>query len=258
MGFDAGELSKFTEAGVAISRAAGISFEQWAEGESAMILSGWAAFVNAQTVPQAELRARTRVLNKLGLTKGDVTINSGIRGPEGRVFIRAKNGKFMFAGLVGHNAGPFTPVKNRHFSNHQWEEGQTGIVAYQADAGVIATAKRTIGLARKSIIQIADMLGIVLERVAGGLSGGDIARARSAVASDGQDYQNGFGVRTKSAHEFSIEMINRYPFAHQAKIDSALVQVVSGRIELMQTALASKMGGDIRDAAGAFPYLQVG
>ncbi len=257
MGIAPSELRKFTEAGNAIASAAGVTLEQWAEAESAQILSGWAALVSAQTVPQAEVRARTKVLRDAGLTKGEVTINSGLRGPEGRLYIRAKNGRYMFAGTVAHNAGAFTPNPKRHFSNHQWEEGQTGVISYQSDAAIIAMAKRTIGLARQSIIQIGDMLGIALERIAGGLPGADISRARSAVAGDGQTYQNGFGVRQKSAGAFSIELINRYPNLHQAKIDSALSQVVSSRAELMAETLNGRLGTAAQRVAAAFPYLQV-
>ncbi len=250
------ELRKFTEAGNAIAQAAGVTLEQWAEAESAQILSGWAALVNAQTVEQAETRGRTRVLRKLGLTRGAETINSGLRGPEGRVRVKTRRGKYQLAGVVGHNAGPFTPTRHK-LAAGEWGGAIDSVQAYQGEAGVIAMAKRTIGLARQSIVQIGDMLGIALERIAGGLTAGDIARARSAVAGDGQTYQNGFGVRQKSAGAFSIELINRYPNLHQAKIDSALAQTVSGRIELMEAALSGKLGTATQRVAAAFPYLQV-
>ncbi len=256
MGIAPSELRKFTEAGNAIASAAGVTLEQWAEAESAQILSGWAALVSAQTVPQAEQRARNRVLNRLGLTKGAETINTGLRGPEGRVWVKTRKGKWVLAGVVAHNAGPFTPT-HRKLGAGEWGAANDSVQAYQAEAGVIAMAKRTIGLARQSIIQIGDMLGIDLGRIAGGLSGADISRARSAVAGDGQTYQNGFGVRQKSAGAFSVELINRYPNLHQAKIDSALSQVVSSRAELMAETLSGRLGTAAQRVAAAFPYLQV-
>jgi len=255
-GFDSGELRKFTEAGFALTQAAGVSVEQWAEGESAQILSGWAALVNAQTQEQAEKRSRNRVLNKLGLTKGAETINSGVRGPEGRVWVKTRRGKYHLAGVVAHNAGAFTPTKQK-LATGEWGAAQDSVKLYQGEAGVIAMAKRTIGLARQSIIQIGDMLGIALERFAGGLPAADIVKARGAVASDGQSYQNGFGVRQKNGTQFSIELINRYPNLHAAKIDSALVQVVSERTELMAAALNDKLGLGAQNVARSFPYLQV-
>ncbi len=250
------ELRKFTEAGNAVIQAAGVTLEQWAEAEAPQILSGWVALVNAQTEPQAEKRARNRVLNKLGLTKGAETINSGVRGPEGRVWIKTKRGKWIMAGVVGHNAGAFVPT-TRHMPDDAWGAANDSVQAYQGESGVVAMAKRTIGLARQSIIQIGDALGYALERFAGGLPAADISRARAAVAGNGQTYQNGFGVRQKSAGAFSIELINRYPNLHQAKIDSALAQVVGGRIELMEQALGGKLGTATQRVAAAFPYLQV-
>ncbi len=257
MSIAAGELRKFTEAGNAIAQAAGATLEQWAEAESAQIMSGWVALVNAQTVPEAETRARTRVLRGLGLTRGAETINSGLRGPEGRVWVKTRRGKWKMAGVVAHNAGPFTPTRHK-LAAGEWGAATDSVQAYQGEAGVISMAKRTIGLARQSIVQIGDMLGIALERVAGGLSGGEIAQARGAIAGDGKTYQNGFGVRQKSNGAFSIELINRYPNLHQAKIDSALSQVVSSRAELMAETLNGRLGTAAQRVAAAFPYLQVG
>lgn len=260
MGFAPSELRKFTDAGVALSKAAGVSFEQWAEGETEQILGGWVSLVQAATVEKAERRARSRVLNKLGLTQGDVTINAGVRkrkwGREGIVYARTPKGEWWYVGDVAHNAGGFTPSP-WHISDSQWGEAKAGVASYQAKAGVIALAKRTIGLARQSVVQIADVLGYALERTARGLSASDIAQARGAVASDGQTYQNGTGNRTRSGSYFALELINRYPLLHQAKVDRALAETVSSRTTLMQQAVATKMGRGMRDAAGAFPYLQV-
>ncbi len=256
MGISSTELSKFTQAGNAIAQAAGVTLEQWAEAEAPQILGGWVALVKAQTVEQAETRGRTRVLRKLGLTRGAETINSGLRGPEGRVWVKTRRGKYQLAGVVGHNAGPFVPTRHK-LAAGEWGGAVDSVQAYQAEAGVIAKAKRTIGLARQSIVQIGDMLGYALERIAGGLPAGDIAQARNAIAGDGQTYQNGFGIRQKSGNTFSLEFVNRYPNLHQAKIDSALAQVVGGRIELMEHALGGRLGTAAQRVAASFPYLQV-
>jgi hypothetical protein len=258
MGFDSTELRKFTDAGQAISRAANITFEQWAEGEAGQILKGWAGLIAARTPQQAELEGRNSTLRNLGLTKGEATINSGVRGNEGRVWIRAKNKKYMLAGTVAHNAGGFTP-NNRHFTNDQWRDVQGAVTDYQSQSGVIALAKRTIGLARQSIVQIGDQIGIAIERVAGGgggLSAGEIAQARGAIARDGKTYQNGFGTRTKNGDQFSIELINRYPLLHEAKIDIALATVVGTRLGLMDKLLGQKLAASNQLVSRQFPYLQ--
>lgn len=258
MPFDPSELRKFSQGGETISRAAGISFEQWAEGEMGLVAKAWAGAIHAQTIPQAELRARNRSLNKLGLTKGKVTINSGVRGKEGTVWIRARNGKFLPAGSVAHNAGAFTPTPKRHFSPAQWRDGQGGVWDYQSTTGVIAMAKRTIGLARQSVIQAADAIGIAIERVAGGggLTAGEIATARAAVAGDGKSYVNGTGSRTKNGDTFSIEMVNTYPNLHEAKIDVALANAVGQRVGAAK-GLEEKIAAGVSSATRSLPYLQV-
>lgn len=257
MGFAPSELRKFTEAGVALSKAASISFEQWADGEAEQILGGWVSLIDASTMDAAERRARTNVLNKLGLTRGAETINSGARGPEGRVWIRSRKGRWQLAGVVSHNAGPFVPSKRR-MQDGDWNAAKDSVNEFQGKVGVIAMAKRTIGLARQSVVQIADVLGYAIERAARGLSASDISQARGAVASDGNTYQNGTGVRTRSGSYFSVELINRYPLIQQAKVDRALAETIASRTTLMQQAAAVKLGRGMRDAAGAFPYLQVG
>lgn len=259
MPFSPEELRKFTQAGEVISKAAGIGLEQWADQEMGFVAKAWVGLIHAQTVPQAETRARNRSLNKLGLTKGKVTINSGVRGKEGTVWIRARNGKFLPAGNIAHNAGAFTPNTKRHFSAPQWRDGQGGVGDYQSTSGVIGIAKRTIGLARQSVIHAADAIGIAIERVAGGsggLSANEIATARSAVGSDGKSYQNGTGSRTRTGDSFSIEMVNTYPNLSKAKIDVALAMAVGQRVGATK-ALQEKLAASTAGAAKQFPYLQV-
>lgn len=258
MPFESAELRKFTDAGRAISQQAGITLEQWAEGETAQILKAWAGLIHAQTPARAEVRGRNRVLNELGLTKGGVTINSGLFGPEGRLWLRAKNKRYMFAGAVGHNAGGFTPNPDRHFSNTQWAAGQAAVREYQGKAGIIELAKRTVGLARQSVVQIGDSIGIAIERIAGGgLSAQEVQQARSAVASNGQTYQNGFGVRQKNGTSFSIDLVNSYPKLTEAKVDLALYTAIGQRLGMNLKLLRDKLSASDAKVARAFPYLQV-
>lgn len=260
MPFERSELKKFDDAGREIVRAVGVTFEEFAEGESGVILKAWAGLIGASSEAEAEVRGRNRVLNKLGLTGGKgVTINSGVKGEEGVVFVRStkKGRKFYQIGKVGHNAGPFVPHKQR-VADAAWAESQQAIQQFQAKSGLIAIARRTVGLARQSVIQIGDMLGIAIENVTGrGLSGSEVSKARNAVAGDGQTYQNGFGVRTKSNTSFSIEMIDRYPKLREAKVDLALGWAVGSRVQLMTKILMSKFKPSLERVARQLPYLQV-
>lgn len=268
MPFERTELSKFTNAGNEIVRAVGTTFEEFAEGESGLILKAWAGLIRASSEAEAEVRGRNRVLSKLGLTGGrDVTINAGLKGPEGIVFVKStrmykRNGggkgyRFYQIGKIGHNAGQFTPHTQR-VADQQWAEAQQAIQSFQAQAGVIAIARRTVGLARQSVIQIGDSLGIMIDRISGaGLSGSDVVKARNAVASDGQTYQNGYGVRTKSGTQFSIELVNQYPNLREAKVDIALAQAVGGRVQVMTKILMSKFRPSLDRVARQLPYLQI-
>lgn len=259
MPFEPQELRKFTDAGRAMSRAANISFEQWAEGETGITLKGWAGLIAAQTVTKAETRQRNRVLNKLGLTKGNTTINSGVRGPQGLTYVKISKGRYMAAGTVGHNAIGYKPFNERHLSKRLVNDAAAAASTYQGQSALVAIGKRTIGLARQSIVQIGDMLGIALEAVKGGhgLSAAQVQQARNAVAGDGKTYQNGFGERTKSGDQFSITLINRYPFLDKAKIDVALWSVISQSLNAMTLALQADLFRDTSRAAKAFPYLDV-
>lgn len=257
MPFDPQELKKFTDTGRAISRAAQIGFEQWAEGEAGLILKGWAGLISVSTVTKAETRQRNRVLKKLGLTKGPTTINSGVRGPQGITYVKLDSGKFMAAGRVGHNANGYTPFPRR-LSKKLVNNAAAAASSYEGQSALVAIGKRTIGLARQSVVQIGDMLGIALEAVKGpGLSAASVQQARNAVAGDGKTYQNGFGERSKAGGQFSITLINRYPFLSQAHIDTALAEVVLERQVAMTLALQGDLFRHTAEAAKQFPYLEV-
>ncbi len=251
------ELRKFQAAGRAIQAAASIGVEEWAVGEGGVILKLWAGNVAIPNVNAVERRARNRVLKNEGLTQGKITINSGVRGEEGRVWIRAKNGKYRLAGMVAHNAGSFSP-ENLHFSPDQWADQQSATGRYQGKAGMIAMARRTIGLARQSIIQIADTVGIALERVVGGgIGAGGVAQARGAVASDGKVYQNGTGTRQKTATSFALEFVNTYPKIQQAHVDTALINALGSRQAFHSRNFEAGVFKSVEKTARAYPYIEV-
>ena len=266
MSFAQTELRKFTDAGQRIASAAGVGFKEWADDESALILKAWAGLIGAQTPEEAQLTARIRVLRGLGLTNGSSTINAGLKGKEGLVYVRTKTkyktkgGKmargYTLVGELGPNAGNFTGREGRRVGNDQWAMTQQAVQRYQGKKGVLDIAKRTVGLARQSIIQIADALGLSLDRANGpGLSGADVARARNAVASNGQTYQNGLGIRTQTADSFSIEMINRYPKLREAKLDTALAVAVGQRINQAARTLGPTVWQEVEKEAASIPYV---
>ncbi len=261
MPFETTELRKFTDAGNAIAKAAGASFEEWAHGESEVILSMWAAGVAVTKLAPAENRARVRVMRDLGFTGGNpnresnISINAGIRGPRGRVFLRKKAGGGNQWRRT-HDAN-FQPLW-QHYKDGDWIDLQEAIRDVQVGwAKAVVAAKGALGLARQSIVQIGDSLGLHIERATVGLSGSEIAQARSAVASNGQHYQNGEGVEEKSPTKYSIELICKYPKIQQARIDQALIQTIGRRIGFFQRNAAAHVFDSIAQTARAYPYLQV-
>lgn len=259
MGFDPSELRKISEAGRVISRETGIAVETWARSEAAAILSGWASGVKQSTVTSAERRARNKTLKDAGLTQfsgntSNLTINSGVRGKEGTIWRRNKRaGTFYAAGAVGHNGGGVSWVKGG------WAKAIEVASAYVGELpAALAIGRRTIGLARQSIVQIADSIGLDLGHArAGTLSAADASAARNAVASDGKVYQNGHGSQQKTETSYSLELVNTYPKIQQAKLDAALEQVLARRISVAKGELNNDLSAALRRTSRACPWVEV-
>jgi len=261
-GFPPEELRKFSESGRVIAAALGTSVEVWARAEAGVILKTWAGRTKVATQKAVDISARNRAIRRLDLTRGgDITVNTGVKGPYGRVFHRTKSGKYRRT----HEAG-FRPVSGArgqgngdHYKRGTWIDLKEAIADVRLAVGrAIPTARRAIGLARQSVVQIADELGLRLETVRGGtLSAAGLAKARAALASNGQHYANGRGVTSKTAQEFSLTLINRYPKGGQLGMDRTLTGVIAGRLKYFERNLAEATFLCAYRTARAYPYLEV-
>jgi hypothetical protein len=124
----------------------------------------------------------------------------------------------------------------------------------------VKSARQSSGLSRQSVVQIADSLRIKLETVPGGRSVGKaVAKAREALASDGNYYQNGVGVEILDAHKFIARLINRIPWARSPliKMDATLASILKGRIKYFSNNVAHGVFKQAAGAARAYPGIRV-
>ncbi len=253
MPFEAQELAKFSQAGRAISDAMQRSFEVFAMGEAQIICRQWVAHIPETTEPRALLRSRSRSTIKAmvnNLKAYSTTVNTGRKGGAiGRVWFKTKWGKFQEAGFVTDD-GNFQQ-KHWHFADDDWARISTGAGMHANFLpGMIAAGKAAIGLARQSVVQIADSLGLKLD-------GDGVERAREARPSNGEFYVNGYGVKESQGDQFSVELVNQYPRIVESKIDIAAEEVLSNRMAFVAINLEFALKKDLAKIAKAFPYMQV-
>ena len=263
--FESNELRKFSDFGRTLAREAGIGFEEWAEQEAAITLKLWVSGVPAASEAKAVIRGRSRAAGKAKVQRasiGGASVNTGRRGgTPGTVFLRPTPGrgklKFLGAGSVSDSG--VVSWRARHYKGPDWARMLATVENYaKIMPKMVEAGKGAVGLARQSIVQIADSLGIALESVkAGGISGEEISKARRALASDGQPHVNGEGKRENLNGKFSIELIDRYPRITQSGIDSALERVVANRMSFQRTEVDRIMLGAAQKTARANPYVEI-
>jgi hypothetical protein len=236
--------------------------------EAASILKTWAGRTKVATVAAADRRATARGLRSLDLTDarlpGDISVNSGVRGPFGRIWVRSSDTRrgagrpFRLAGTLSRSSYALSAERYR------WSRG-TWVDIQEAAADVsfalrkaVPAARRAIGLARQSVVQIADHLGIRLEAVpGGGISAAGIAKARAAMASDGRSYVNGTGKEVQRATEFFITLVNRLPHGVQLGMDRTLAGVINGRVRYFEQNLRRGVFNSLAEVAKKYPGLSV-
>lgn len=259
MGFEQQELAKFTQAGRAISDAVGASFEKWAMGEMGVVLREWTSHIPETTPAAARLRSRGRATKEIGvhsLKAWSTTVNTGRKGGKvGLAWFRTRRGKFQPVGVIS-DEGEFD-ASHLHYKS---QDAMKISMALNSYAGllprVIEAGQQAIGLARNSVIQIADSLGIALEQVRGHGSI-DFSRARAARPSNGQFYQNGYGIKAGKDDNFSVEAVNTYSRIAESKVDVALDEVLSNRFAYHMQNLQAALAKDARAIASAYPYVSV-
>lgn len=231
--------------------------------EAGSILKTWAGRTKVGTDKRAILRARARAIsnaigrNKAGKNGLEISINSGRRGGfPGEVWFRTRNNRFQQAGVVS-DGGTYKPAWI-HFKKDDWElsinYGATR--AAEEMKKLIPNATKSVGLARQSIIQIADDLGIDLNAVpGGGVSASGIAKARAAVASSGRGYKNGVGTQGGDAVRSYVQLICRLPYLQKIGMDRTLAGVVAGRAKYIEASYAKGAFDSLKRVEAAFPNI---
>jgi hypothetical protein len=247
-----------------MAKLTGVSERDITRGEAGRILKKWAGYVKVAKPAIIERNARLRSLRALGLTgggnvrgAGNVSINAGIRGAVGRVWFRTQQRRFQLAGLVDPKSGKLTP-NQRHFRKADWIDINEAIQDYNIALNrALEAGKRASGLARQSVIQIADSLKIDLNGVPGsGVSTAGIAKARKAIASDRRLHVNGYGFEKNNGGSYSCTLVNLYPFMLKSDIDFGLRRAMAGELGYFQQNLRRGVFGSIRNISRAYPWLK--
>ena len=263
MPFDPAELNKFFDAGSAIATSTGNTFENWAMGEASIICKQWMAHTPIASPSKVLLGSRSRATKQARistLTAFNMTANTGRKGGTiGRIWRKNENGKFQIVGNV-NDSGSFTP-ENKHYKTRTWNAIDKHANEYASILpGIIKAAQNAIGLARQSILQISDSLGMNVQSSGGGgssFSNEDLAKIRNAKASNGNFYLNGYSLKSKSNGNFALTLVNRYPKIQESRIDVALEEVVIQRIAYQETTLGLLMQNDLKKLQQAYPYLSI-
>jgi len=242
----------------ALGSLTGFPREQIVIAEAGVILKTCAARSPVAKPAKTDLRSRLTAIWDLGLTKGDITVNAGLRGPEGRVWARSRGPRgrtdtFRMLRGPGNLIGPAVPY---HWRNDDWRSYQQTLADYRNTAKRLMTlGRQSAGLARQSWVQIADRLGIPLETVPGGgsLSPNQIAQARRATNSRGKFYLNGQAAKEKSAERFFVTLINNLPFGTRIHFDALLERVIMGRVKYFATSLSKGVFQSMETVARRFP-----
>lgn len=260
----------FSRALEEMSRTTGLALRKIIIAEAGSILKACAGDTKVATEKTVTQKAINRTLGKtgLGLTKandpGDISINTGARGTFGRVWVRSPaqrrgSGKpFRLAGTIGERTLSFSPERY-HWRRPAWTDITEAVAdaAYQL-AKVIPAAKKSIGLARQSWVQIADSLGIRLESVPGGrISASAIAKARAAIASTGRPYTNGLGRRHDEAQSFFVTLVNRLPYGTRIGLDRILAKNINGRVRYFHENMRRGVFDHLSTIARKYPGLDI-
>ena len=254
MPFDASELRKFIDSGRAITQAAGVGIEQWQRGEATEILKTWAARIpianEAKTVPTSRLKLAENIGATRANAPGKSSINAGLRmkklGP-GFVWLRTAKNKWRLVANINDSGAQVN--ENRHLKDSDWASVSSVMSAFSSGvAKTIAAGKKATGLARQSVLQIADSLNIPIS--------GE-GKARAAVASNGQAYVNGYGVQGKDNGGPFIELVNTYPKGREAKLDLWLQSAIQTRNLVFQRNFEAGVFKSIERTVKAYPYIEI-
>lgn len=252
---------KFMAAMTGIQRNLRVPMRTVIRTEVASILKQCAGDTKVATQAKADVRSRTKVTRDLGYSGRDrgkgahpITVNSGMRGEVGRVFILKKDG----SGFRRTHNKNFDPL-NQHYKQIQWYDLQDAVADVRSGwANAIPLGRAAIGLARQSWIQIADAIGIKLESVpGGGISAAGLAKARNAIASDGRAYSNGQAAEFQTNQTYIAELVNSLPYGRKAKLDRVLVRRINGRAAFFAKNVKLGVFNSVSKILAAYPGFKV-
>jgi hypothetical protein len=255
------DSQKFMAAMNGIQRGLGVPLKTVIRKETGSILKQCAGDTKVATQQKADIRSRTRVTRDLGYSGKDkskdfhpITVNSGMRGETGKVFILKKDGS-GFRQTHGRNFAP----RNQHYKRIQWLDLQDAIADVKSGwANAIPKGRAAIGLARQSWVQMADRLRIPLELVpGGGISMAGLAKARAAIASDGKAYVNGQAQEYEKNESFLIELVNRLTYGRRAGLDRILVRRINGRGAFFAKNVSLGVFNSVSKILSAYPGFKV-
>ena len=274
-----------------LARMSGFDHRTVLRAEAGSILKTWAGRVKVRTEAAVDRSSRLHAVSSLGYTgkgrvkaRGDVTVNAGYRpAPFGRVWIKVREGNSRKNWLLamGDNftepgnavVGPKGVIKGRsrivNGTFNKYRANQSGTtakwVANVNDAVTDVQAKlpqsvekgrRSVGLSRQAVLQIADSLGIDLLAVpGGGLNAAGWVKARAALATTGKAYRNGTSGSGGSEVKAYVDLICRLPYGVAIGMDRALVGVVAGRAKFIERSYAQGAFNTQRNILRAFPGL---
>jgi hypothetical protein len=225
------------------------------KAEAGSILKKCMAETKVASLAKIERGARLRTAKGLVLTGGgDVTINTGIKAPFGRVFARKLGG----AGYRRtHDAG-FEPL-NYHYPDSTWAKISAAITDYQtALIRVLAQSKLSAGLARQSWLLIAESLGINLQAVpGGGISNSAIAQAAAARSRGGSLLPNGIGTETAEGGNYYVTLTNSLPYGQKLGFAGILQRAIAGRVSYIENAVARGALNSMSNVIKSFPGWKV-
>lgn len=278
----AAELAKLSAAMRTLAAATGRSGEEITRAFAGRLLKRWAGLTKVTTAEQIERRARARSAKALSVSSADanpaaLTVNTGARGGfRGEVWVKTSSysgaaerkarkaagysagGRFRQAGIIaGENYFSFVP------SWYHWRAGDWARINFLGAeyaarlSRYLPAAMQSAGLARQSVVQIAQSLGIDLTRVPGqGVSAAGVRKALAALASNGQKYVNGFGASFSSAQRFFMELVNSYPKNQKMGMDATLAGVIANEVKYFEKNLEKGVFLSAANTARAYPFLR--
>ncbi len=131
-----------------------------------------------------------------------------------------------------------------HWSSTRWNAYQKYLAELKTKQVNEKDELASVGVTKKSWLQIADALGIILNIP---------SYVRSAHNTGGRSFQNGKGIKVAEPQRFFVQLSNNNPILVD-KIDGAsiLQRAIDGRLEYFQRNLALAVFDDLKARARAY------